>query len=252
VPFFLLAFGFTWALQVPGVAVRLVYGPGHGDALIPLAALGIFGPLVAAVTLTAHAEGRAGVRRLFAPLRQWRVHPGWYFAALFLPGLLLTAGLALMRLAGRGGPVTFFPAIAGVVLAIVISLAEEVGWRGYAQPRLEQRYGVFGASGVVGVLWMLWHIPMFLGADVPLTLLPVMLLYFLGGSLLFAWIQRGTGGSLLLVVLAHVGAHLNNSHAALPGDTLPLLVSAVVYGALGLAVSRGVVPRIARTLTPAQ
>jgi hypothetical protein len=48
------------------------------------------------------------------------------------------------------------------------------------------------------------------------------------------------------VVLAHVGAHLNNSHAALPGDTLPLLVSAVVYGALGLAVSRGLVPRIAR------
>lgn len=251
-PFFLLAFGFTWALQVPGVAMRLLHGPGHGDALMPLAVLGIFGPLVAAITLTARAEGRDGVRRLLAPLRRWRVSPAWYVMALFLPGALLTGGLWLMRLAGREGPVTYFPVVAGVVIAIVVSVAEEVGWRGYAQPRLEARYGPFAGSGVLGVLWTLWHIPMFSGADVPLELLPVMLLYFTGGSLLFAFILRGTG-SLLLVVLAHVGAHLNNSHAALPGDTLPLLVNAVVYAALGLAVSRGLAPpRPATTLASPQ
>lgn len=251
-PFFVLAFGFTWALQLPAVVLRLLYGPGHGDALLPLAMLGIFGPLVAAVTLTARAEGRAGVRRLFAPLLRWRVNPAWYALGLFGPGLLLTGGLWLMRLAGREGPVTYFPAVAGVVMAVVISVAEEVGWRGYAQPRLEQRYGFFGASGVVGVLWMLWHVPMFLGAGVPLELLLVMLLFFTGGSLLFAFIQRGTGGSLLLVVLAHVGAHLNNSHGPLPGDTLPLLVHAIAYAALGLALTRSLVPRRVGVLTPAQ
>jgi hypothetical protein len=39
-------------------------------------------------------------------------------------------------------------------------------------------------------------------------------------------------------VLAHVGAHLNNSHAALPGDALPLVVHAVIYAALGFGTMR--------------
>ena len=91
---------------------------------------------------------------------------------------------------------------------------------------------------MMGVLWYLWHIPMFLGLGVPLNLVLVMLLYFTGTSLVLTWIYNGTNGSLLIATLAHLGAHLNNSHRALPGEVVPLVAHAIVYGALGLLVMR--------------
>jgi hypothetical protein len=65
-----------------------------------------------------------------------------------------------------------------------------------------------------------------------------MLLFFVGGRLYFTWLYQHSGGSLLIAVLAHVGAHLNNSHAALPSDLLPLLVHTIVYASIGFAMMR--------------
>ncbi len=204
---------------------------------MPLAALGIFGPLCAATVLTAKEGGRQALAQLFGGLLKWRVGWHWYLVALLLPGILLAGALGLLRLAGRTGDVLLTTTASAVAVAGVIAVAEEIGWRGFALPRLQKRVGPIAASGAIGGLWTLWHIPMFLGAGVQLALLPVMLLYFVGGSFVFTWINNRTG-SLLLVVLAHVGAHLNNSHAALPGDELPVVVHAIIYAALGMLVMR--------------
>lgn len=249
-PFFLLAFAITWGLQMPGVLAQRGVLPGDPDAYMPLVGLGIFGPLVAATVLTAREGGRAAVRALYARFLLFRVHPKYYLVGFFLPVVLLTAGLALLNLAGREGPIEYFPAAGALVVGIVISIAEEVGWRGYAQPRLEVRYGPFAAGALIGVLWCVWHIPMFLGLGVPLDLLLVMLLFFTGASLMMAWIHSGTGGSLFLASLVHLGAHLNNSHSALPSDVLPSVVHTIIYAGLGLFVWRGMranAPERART-----
>ncbi|MCA9610562.1 MAG: CPBP family intramembrane metalloprotease [Myxococcales bacterium] len=236
--FFLLAFALTWALQIPGVLARRGLLPGDPDAYVPLAMLGIFGPLVAAAILAGREDGRAGLRALFGPLLRARVKVRFYLLALFLPGLLLSGGLALMKLAGYEGEVAYLPQAAQLPVILIISVAEEVGWRGWALPRLTARYGAFAASVILGALWTVWHIPMFMGVGVPLETLPVMLLLFVGGSLFFTWLVRRSGGSLLIAVAAHAGAHLNNSHASIPdGDMLPMLVGAVVYAGLGLAVA---------------
>lgn len=236
--FFALAFAFTWGLQVPAVLAREGLLPGDPNAYMPLAMLGIFGPLVAAAVLTGRSEGRAGVRRLFGQLLRWRVGPHWLLIALALPGLLLAGGLLLMQLAGYEGSALLLPEGGRWVVIPIIAIAEEVGWRGYALPRLKARQGAFAGSVTLGVLWALWHIPMFVGMDVPLSTLPVMLLFFVGGSLFYTWVMERGGGSLLIAVVAHAGAHLNNAHLTLPADHLPLLVGAIVYAALGLAVVR--------------
>ena len=236
--FFVLTFGITWGLQLPGVFAQRGIFPGDPKVYLPFVALGALGPLLAATWLSFREGGRAGVNRLYAPLLRWRVHWGWYAVALALPGALLTLVLSLLNQAGRQGPIAYLPAAGGVVFGLVMSLVEEVGWRGYALPRLRARWGAFAASALLGVLWCLWHIPMFLGLGVPLDLGPILLLYFVGASLFMTWIYDGTQGSLLLIVLAHLGAHLDNSHRALPGDVVPLLAHAIVYAALGLFVMR--------------
>lgn len=237
--FFLLAFAITWSLQLPGVLARAGFLPGPFEAYLPLAMLGVLGPMVAAILVTLRETGRAGVRTLLAGLGQWRAPLASYLVAAVVPGLLLTGILWLLRAAGRDGPIAYVPDAGRLVAALVIACGEELGWRGFALPRLQRLTGPFAASGVLGVLWTLWHIPMFLGVGVPLALLLVMLLFFVGGSLLFTWAYKRSRGSLLVVVVAHVGAHMNNSHAALPADVIPLVVHAIVYAGLGLFLMRG-------------
>jgi uncharacterized protein len=240
--FFALTFAVTWGLQLPGVLAQRGLLPGDPKAYLPAVGLGIFGPLVAATVLT-WREGRgAAVRALYARLLSWRVHLGWYVLALAVPALLLSGGLALLNQAGRTGPIGYFPTVGGLVFGVVISVAEEVGWRGYALPRLERRFGAFAASTLLGLLWCVWHVPMFLGLGVPMNLMLVMFLHFTGASLFMTYIAHGTGGSLLLAVVAHLAAHVNNSHRALPGEVVPLVLHAVIYGALGLALVRPPLP----------
>jgi len=236
--FFLFAFAFTFGLQLPAALARLGLLPGDPNAYLPVATFGIFGPLVAATWLTHRAEGRAGLRALFATLVDVRLPVRWALVALFLPAGLLSLGLWLLRAAGYEGPWHYLPGLPQLVVALIVSVAEETGWRGYALPRLIEKHGPFVGSCVLGVLWTLWHIPMFLAVGIPMSLGLVMLLFFVGGSLFFTFLYRQAQGSLLMAVLAHVGAHLNNSHAALPADTLPLLVHTLVYAGLGLATMR--------------
>ena len=124
------------------------------------------------------------------------------------------------------------------MFGVIASVSEEIGWRGFALPRLQERWGAFAASGLLGGLWYLWHLPMFIGAGVPLNLVLVMLLYFWGASLLLTWIYNRSGASLLLVALGHMAAHLNNSHRALPLEIVPVVAHSIVFAAVGLPVMR--------------
>lgn len=245
--FFALTFLGTWALQLPAVAVQLDLLPGDPNTALGVAALGIFAPLVVGTWLTRREAGRPGVRTLYARLLPHRTHLGWALVGLLAPALLLAGGLGLFRLAGWPGEVVMNRGAPALVIGVVVSVAEEVGWRGYALPRLVARHGAFAGSGILGVLWTLWHIPMLLGQGVSLTLLPVMTLMLVGGNLFFTWLAEHTQQSLFVAVLAHFGVHLNNSHAALPGDHLPLLVHTVIFAALGLGVAlcdRSVFPEL--------
>ena len=241
--FFLLTFAITWGLQVPAVMGQWGWLPGPEALYLLMAALGVLGPLLAASLLSWQDGGPAALAALYAPLFRWRVHPGWYVSALLVPGLLLSALLWALNSAGRTGPVAYLPVGGAVAAGLFISVGEEVGWRGYALPRLQERWGPFAASCLLGVVWYLWHIPMLVGHGAPLDLVLVMLLMLVGGSLFFTWIYNGTRGSLLLAVLAHLGAHLNNSNTALPDEVVPLVAHAIVYAGLGLLVMRATLPK---------
>ncbi len=238
--FFVAAFALTWLPQLPALLALWGVLPGPFERYLPLGGLGAFGPMFAAILAARRESGREGVRALFRPLKTGRVGPGWYLAAPLLSGAIFVAAMAVYRALGghHAGPWIYPPTDAQRLVAMVVfPFGEEVGWRGFALPRLQRRYGPLAASVVVGLAWGFWHAPMFALAGItdPLTL-ATMVPFFVAGSVVFTWVYNRTGGSLLIAVLLHMGAHINNSHRSLPGDVTPSLLHTAGYCVVALAL----------------
>jgi membrane protease YdiL (CAAX protease family) len=86
-----------------------------------------------------------------------------------------------------------------------VTLGEEVGWRGYALPALQVRYGALLASLILGVLWGLWHLPVFFNPDTSYSRLPFLLflVFIVPVAVLMTWLFNSTGGSVLMAMLFH-------------------------------------------------
>lgn len=212
-PFHILAASIPVGADVPQVVRELLFLPGT------------IAPALVAVALTAWAEGRGGVRSLLSRILLWRVGARWYvFALSFMAAAKAAAALLHYLVDG-----TWPPFNAGAVLALLfvvwismwIQAGEEVGWRGYALPRLSAAMGLGWASVVLGLVWAVWHLPLFLlpGIETTGQSFPVYVLYVVALSVAMTWLYWKTGGSLLLVMLMH--AAINNSKGIIPTGSLP-------------------------------
>jgi membrane protease YdiL (CAAX protease family) len=237
-PFFLCTFAITWLFQLPALLALAGVITGPPERFMAPAALGAFGPLFAALLVARVESGGPGVRALFAQFRTFRVNFGWYVLSLLLPGALLVLGMAVYSLFAKDDPGPwFYPPTGGrIAVLFLLPISEEIGWRGFALPRLQARHGVLRASVLLGALWGLWHVPMLLLAQNPIETLPLLLALFIPGSVVFSWLYNRTPAGLPLVVVAHIGVHLNNSHIPLPGNLTPVVVHTLAYATLALAL----------------
>src|ERR1700676_2285886 len=91
------------------------------------------------------------------------------------------------------------------MISTPVQAGEEIGWRGYALPRLAARFGLARASLLLGVLWGCWHLPLFFvpGVDNYGQSFPVFVLGTTALSVAIAWLYAHTNGSLLLTMLMH-------------------------------------------------
>jgi membrane protease YdiL (CAAX protease family) len=245
-PFFVAAFGFTWALQLPALLAKYGILAGPPERFMPLVGLGAFGPLLAAVLASRLERGGPGAGALLDRLRLWRLPVRWYLVALGLFTAIYVAGVAIATLVPGRGPLPWlYPPENGpqVAALFVFPLGEEPGWRGFALPRLQQRHGQLKASLLLGVGWALWHTFMFLLAGTTPSLFLVSVANIVAASVVFSWLFNHTRGSLPLAILAHVGVHLCNPAHALPGTPTPFVVFtlALAVVACGLVLGdRGV------------
>lgn len=192
IAYFVLAYAFTW----------WVYPLLRFSPLIGL--LGLFGPALAAIVVTAVTDGRAGVSALLSRTVHWRVPIPWYLVAIGLPALLALLAACLA--------VWFGPAVLRVgqltvldFVLVVLVVGEELGWRGYALPKLLQRLSPLVASVVLGLLWGLWHLPTFVIPGTPQYQHPfaAFVLLTTAYSILLTWLFLHTRGSVLLATLFH-------------------------------------------------
>jgi membrane protease YdiL (CAAX protease family) len=219
--YFVLTFTISW-----GGVLLVISGPGgmtgvkaQDNPLFPLAVLAmVAGPSVASLLLTGLLEGRAGLRELRARLFRWRVGAGWYAIAL-LAAPLASAAVALpLSLASP----EFLPGILvaddktgllllGLAAAMTAGFFEELGWTGFAIPRLKRHHGVIATGLIVGVLWSAWHILVVVwgmgdrAGAVPLVLFVVVdgLAGLPAFRVLMVWIYKRTG-SLFISMLMHL------------------------------------------------
>jgi membrane protease YdiL (CAAX protease family) len=220
-------------------------GSGAGSIAIgALVLLGTIAPSLVALALTARREGRAAVRTLLRRVVQADIGLRWYvFAIGFMPAIKLTVALVHRAVMGAWpafGGESWYLMAGAILVSTWVQAGEEIGWRGYALPRLSERVGLAPASVILGVVWASWHLPLFvmldsdkLGQSFPIYVVQVTAL-----SVAVAWLYWRTGGSLLLAMIFH--AAVNNTKDIVPSavagaaDPSAFSVSPVAWLTVGL------------------
>jgi uncharacterized protein len=228
VSYFVLAYVLAWVLWLP-----LVLSKGGGIGLIPFTTsadvtsllpsliiiVGSLAPALAAILMSASVGGWAAVKQLLRRMVQVRAGMQWYGVALFVPlvasfvpALVFVGSAEFLRVFSLQGVVSLLGYVIATLIGMVLGspIGEEPGWRGFALPRLQQRYGALLASLILGPLWALWHLPLFFtgwGAvyqsiGVPLGIL-LFVLFVISGTIFMTWLFNNTHGSLFLAILAH-------------------------------------------------
>jgi len=233
VRFFGLTYAVTWVFWLTAAAIARGAepdGPAQPGIWTLFLYLGTFTPAFVALSMTARADGKTGVRALLARLFQGQVGVRWYlFASGFMAAVKLAAAVIHRVAMGEWpafGQESLLLMMAATLFSVLVGgqTGEEIGWRGYALPRLTARIGLAPASVLLGAVWATWHLPLFFifpYADTYGQSFPLYFLQVTAISVVIAWLWWRTGGSLLLTMLLHSAA--NNTKdivpSAVPGAT---------------------------------
>ena len=248
--FLVTCYAVNWATAIPWFRTRTDILPHD----LPMwGSLGtILGVALPAFLVVAASNGRAGVRDLVRRSLRWRVGVRWYLVALFgLPIAVLVVATALFGSAPLKALADNWQLLVTVALPVLLlqfalfNLAEEIGWTGFLQARLQDRHGPLKASLLVTVPFALFHLPdLFaqLGLASALLVLPILALAHLFARVVIMWLYNTTGRSVLLVGLFHASfnATLVAGDEFLPGPagtTLVIATGIVAVAAVVLAVA---------------
>ena len=215
--FFLFSLIISWAVWVPQAVVKMSNPAAAAATGSPMNVLAVWGPGLSAIILSLLIAGKAGFRWLFRPVLIWRVGAFWYFLVLLYPAALKLAAYGIDMVLGRSYELVFLPirlyfspqqAIVMVpavfIAAVPNALGEELGWRGFALPRLQEKLNALGASIILGLFWGIWHLPMWVSTTGTIGMHELaMMLNIVGLAILFTWVYNRTSGSVLLVWLFH-------------------------------------------------
>lgn len=238
--FFIFAYAISWAIAIP-----LALQKHHFiQPVIPYWVhyfVG-YGPMLSALIVTWHSEGSEGLRKLGKSIISWNIHPGWWIVA-FSPLLLgMASYLALNLFYGEKimisqfGMVNFLPPLgigAFFLWLFTFGFGEEIGWRGYVLPRLQNKHNALMATIILALLWGIWHLPQFFYLFDP-TIAVGWGVGLFSGAVVFTWIFNSTNGSVLMVALFH--GCFNFITAANINNNIPAVVVSVVVMVWALVV----------------
>ncbi len=236
--FFIVVYLFTW-----GVAAIIALVPAAGGSGIrsPLFFLAVYGPSLISLALTAIYGGRSGLAALFRRLNPLAFNPIWYLVAF----LVLPVATAMWMLVA-GAPFSFpaasaVPGILGLGLLLDPGpLGEELGWRGYALPRLLDRWSPATSALVLGVVWGVWHLPVFVIPGFPQSQFNFW--WFVVGTItltiLMTWCHLHTKGNILPAIIIHLMANHTRELIGSPAGVQAATAGQIVICLLVLGLDR--------------
>lgn len=248
--YFVLTFLISWGVEFLLIASENGWG---GLSLPPsLHYLAAYGPLLAAIFVTFRVSGGPGLKELFARTTRWRVGWGWFTISLLSPAALFAVGVGVGWLLGEPlpdlallGQVNYMPPL-GLLAAwafwfFTYGMGEEIGWRGFALPRLQHGRSAAAATLILGLIWALWHLPPFFYLDtyqqMGLWMYPFLAFTIVCGNVVYTWIYNSTGGSVLMAILFHASFNFFSASAAGKGTVAIVMTAGIVVASL-------VIPRV--------
>jgi len=211
ITYFALTFAISWLGAFAVAAPHLL----RGEAIPKFAGLMMFpamllGPCAAGILLTWFADGSTGLRDLFSRMRRVRGPARWY-AVLLIPPVLVLTVLFFMRtfVSPVFAPNRFF---IGIGFGFVAGFFEEIGWMGFAFPKMRRADNALAPAILLGLLWGAWHIPVidYLGTSTPRGAywFPFFLAFtaaLTAMRVLIAWIYSNTN-SVVIAQLLHASS----------------------------------------------
>ena len=231
--FVVLAYALSWSWWVPLAVSGTTVDAGQGW---PTHLIGLTGPAVAALVVTAVGDGAHGVRELWSRIVRWRV--GWMWYAV----VVVTATFALLPLLTgsdvRADELVRFsgaPAAALVTVPYVLVIngfGEEIGWRGLLADELLRRRSRGATALIVWPIWALWHLPLFwVVATFRDSGVGGTLGWSIGigfGSVFLTWLYQSAARSILIVALWHTAYNFTTATEAASGVTAAAVSAAVI------------------------
>ena len=241
--FYVLTFAISWGgiLVVVGLG-GVPSNPAQLTKMIPVMVLAMLvGPTLSSILLTGMVSGRPGYRDLLNRLSTWRFGTNWYAIALLTAPLVLMVVPVVLSLRARD----FLPRIftegnknslllMGFVVGAAAGFFEEMGWTGFAIPRLRSRFGALSTAAIVGLLWGAWHLPVnTLASFTPSGTISIQSLL---GTLLFSLALLPAYRILMVLVWDHTGSLLLAMlmHATLTAGNI-ILGATATPGMMGIA-----------------
>jgi membrane protease YdiL (CAAX protease family) len=203
--FFILTFVLSWGGRL--ITDTVWEATQSVPLTLPLALLSA-APLSAVLIVNAVLGGKAAVSALLRKFTIWRVGWRWYMIALFLLPALALAAIYLNVLLGAPAPtVAAFGSWSALLGAFALRLVnpldgpmlEELGWRGFAQTRMQKLYTPLTANLILALLVTLWHLQYIPSGDYAWIYMPATI----ASTILYGWVYNATGGSVLLTLIMH-------------------------------------------------
>lgn len=195
--------------------------------------LSIFSPTWGALIVSAVIGGWDEVKRLLSAYTRWNVGIRWYVATFFLFWGPLFIGLVYVALGNPYpgvNPNLTFRLVAGQLFFNIFSgpVSEELGWRGFALPRLQEKFNALVSSLILGTIWAVWHLPLFFipGSDQSNIFFPIFLALNIAFATYITWLYNNAKGSVLITILAHFCINISMITIV---DRLRLMPSANFY-----------------------
>jgi membrane protease YdiL (CAAX protease family) len=206
--FFILTFVITWGLAAFYFAANAIFDNPLGEMSIsnPLFILAVWGPNIAAFIIVGITDGVRGIVRLLKKFIPKRTHVFWYVIVIFLFPL---AGIMINMVTETQIMITEMPRNEAItlLLAILVSgpIGEELGWRGYALPRILKNKSAIYSAILLGLPWGIWHFPSFFMSGLPQAgaQIPAFLLAAISLSIFVTWVFVNTGHNVFFSFLVH-------------------------------------------------